>query len=227
MNNNWDENNNMNSGVNEENINSSVQPQPTVPSVNGNNGNTTNNNLLKNKKVLIIIGAVVAVIVLFFLLTSGGVKKVSTNNGYTETYGNTLKVKEITTDFELKVLGDFGSYTNEDDLLNSGDYITLKVSIKNNSNDTLSFSVTSFDLVDENKEKIVSNNDYNSFDNSITNKEIASGKTEEGILYFSEKDGPEARSKAKYLKVSVLSDAKETGPDSYSYEKEDYYLELK
>lgn len=227
MNNNWDENNNMNSGVNEENINSSVQPQPTVSSVNGNNGNTTNINLLKNKKVLIIIGAVIAVIVLFFLLTSGGDKKVSTNNGYTETYGNTLKVKEITSDFELKVLGDFGSYKNEDDLLNSGDYITLKVSIKNNNNDTLSFSVTSFDLVDENKEIIVSNNDYNNFENSITNKEIASGKTEEGILYFSETNAPDARSKSKYLKVSVLSDAKETGPDSYSYEKEDYYLELK
>ncbi len=192
MNNNWDENNNMNSGVNEENINSSVQPQPTVSSVNENNGNTTNNNLLKNKKVLIIIGAVIVVIILFFLLTSGGDKKVSTNNGYTETYGN-----------------------------------TLKVSIKNNGDDTLSISTVSFDLVDDNKEKIVSSNDYNNFENSIINKDIAKGKTEEGILYFSEKDGPDAKSKAKYLKVSVISDVKETGTDSYSYEKEDYYLELK
>ena len=51
----------------------------------------------------------------------------------------------------------------------------------------------------------VSSNDYNNFENSIINKDIAKGKTEEGILYFSEKDGP----------------------DNYSYDKEDYYLELK
>ena len=42
MNNNWDENNNMNSKVNEENINSSVQPQPTVSSNDYNNFDNSN-----------------------------------------------------------------------------------------------------------------------------------------------------------------------------------------
>ena len=223
MDNNWNENNNYNSV---ENQNQSVQnPQQQVFPSENRNSSMNNNNILKNKKV-IIIGGVVIALLLFFILTSCGGRKVSTNNGYTEKYGNALKVKEVTSNFELKVIGDLETFTDEDSYNNSN-YLTLKVSVKNISNQTLDFALTSFSLVDENKETLVSDDSYNSFDDSISNMEIGSGKQEEGTIYFSEKEASNAKSNAKYLKVSVISSAKEISKGNYSYEKEDYYLEIK
>ena len=224
MENNWNENNNYNSVGNE---NQPVQtPQQQFFPSEEKNSSIGNKNILKNKKFLIIGGVVIALL-LFFILTSGGNRKVSTNNGYTEKYGNTLKVKEVTSDFELKIIGNIETYKDEDSTLNSESYLTLKVSIKNNSDDTLDFALTGFDLVDENKEKLASNDSYNLFDNSISNMEIESGKTKEGTIYFLEEEAQNAKSDAKYLKVSVISSAKETSKDNYSFEKEDYYLEIK
>ena len=191
-------------------------------------------NLIKvhKRKILIAILILISSILVLTIFNKNSTGK----NGYIEQINGTLKIYEKYSIFNMKIISSLEKYTDNEHLLCAGDYIKLKVSIENTTTTDLSLVLTNLELTDQQKDKLYKINRFCIFDDSILNKKIASGSTEEGYIYFySDKDETNYKNitdynkmnKIKYLKVSVISEMEKIGDSEVNYEYEDYYLELK
>lgn len=190
---------------------------------------------LKQHKLWFIIGgavAVLAIVLVIVLIPKGG----SSGNGYVAQSGQDLKVKEQSASFDVSILGPLEKFSSK-----KGDYVRLKVSVKNNSAETESFAFSFFELVDSAKNTVYKESPavfaaLDSLEDCIG--DVGSGETKEGYLYFySDKEEGEYESRyvtdytkmneAEYLKLHIMSNAVSTGGDNYNVYYEDYYLPIK
>ena len=199
--------------------------------------NDTPEHAKKKKKITIIL----IIVFVLLIVTAIIVKIVLDNrvemyNGYTEEVGETLKVKEITTRMEIKAISSIEKQ-NIKDALSEGEYLKIKLSIKNTNKGEEALSTILFSLVDKDK-KVLARKHITLDDvrDDIGDMHLNRNETKEGYIYFT-KEGIEDLDKditndqiitnTKYLKVSVLSYAEESSEGVYNTKYEDYYLTLK
>ncbi len=199
-----------------------------------NNVSSSNNNSFfkKNKKIIIIVLGII--VFLGLLLPKFKKKNISMDNGYTASSGEVIKINEIIAKCNIKVISPLEKITANDSDLFGGNYVRLGLSISNLDSDDLDVLAISMSLTDSSKktkyimQTISQGSDYFAYDS------IGSGKTKTGYINFeyyddnNEKNSTTAidLSEIKYLKISVICDAKEEEKGSYTYRYSDYYLEL-
>lgn len=226
---------NYNSKINDNSFRSGVHNSPQNSSGKQSKSNNAfslnNNSFLKNKKVIIILGIIV---LLFLLITLFGRKNISTNNGYTASSGEVIKINEITDKYNIKVISPLEKFTVTDSDLFGGNYVKLGLSISNLDSEKLNVSTINMSLTDSSKktkyimEMLSQDSDYFMYDS------IGSGKTKTGYINFALYDDNYENNTSniidldeiKYLKISVICDGskEKDGTNKYSYSY--YYLEL-
>jgi len=186
----------------------------------------------KRHKVPIIIGAaviVVAVVAAIILIPKGN----SSGNGYVAQSGQELKINEKADKFGVTLLSDLEKFSNK-----KGEYLRVKARIKNYDDDTLSFTLSPFSLVDASYSGI-----YRFFTSIGASDEpeqlitsVGSGETAEGYLYFySEVSSSEGKyvtdytkkEEVEYLRAHIMSGATDLGDGNYGISYSDYYLPIK
>lgn len=136
---------------------------------------------LKKHKLIFIIGAamvgvaIVTITVIIPMLNHNG-------DSYVAKAGETLKIEGKMNKFELSVKSPLEKYSN-----NKGDFLRMKVSVKNLSAEKMSFALSPFFLVDSSKNVVYENIStisvaFLNLENPLIEPE--SGMTEEGYLYF-------------------------------------------
>ncbi len=199
--------------------------------------NDTPEHAKKRKKIIIIVSIVV---VLLAIITFVTIKVLSNNesrfNGYTAELGETLKVREITTNLEIKVVDSLKKETIKE-ALSTDEYLKLKIKVNNKDNSEMALSVLIFSLTDQSK-KVIANRHItlNNVTDDIGDSHILKNRDVEGYIYFTDKDSKDTTdhkisdttiSNAKYLKVQVMSQAEDLGNGKYNIKYEDYYLPIK
>ena len=190
---------------------------------------------MDKKKIIITIALIAVVIILLVVLSNN--EGSNNNNGQIADFGEKLEINEKADKFNIKVLTEPAKHTVSDSIMWGGDYIKIKVAIENLDTSDLSFgAATLFSLVDSSKNEIATSPIIDVEEDSIIGKTIASGDKEEVYIYFYDNALSEngeytidyAKLKdIKYLKVSVISDSKKSSDGKITYNREDYYIEIK
>ncbi len=180
----------------------------------------------KKKIIVIVVIIALAILLIVTMLSKGN------NSGQISNSGDKIEINEKSQNFNIEVLTEPSKHIDSETILGEGEYIKIKVAVKNLTNSDLSLLTTNFSLVDSSKNTIATATPYYTVENNIFDKNIASGDSEDGYLYFygsyDEEKGIYTTdytklNTIKYLKVSVISDS--DGKNSYS--REDYYIEVK
>lgn len=186
-----------------------------------------------NKKIIIIVGIIILLLIGVIIFTQkGNSRNGAKNNGYTAKVGETLEIDEKYHIFNIKALAPLEKY--EPNTVDS--YVRLKVSVKNLTTEKMTLSpLETITIVDSTKKIVYESNSLSTSEGNVYLKDIASGETLEGYIYFySYFDDNEANyvtnynriNDAKYLKLNIVGNyTKENGKISGDYI--DYYLTLK
>jgi len=193
---------------------------------------------MDNKKKIIVIVAIIAIAILLVVAMSNKGNSEGNNSGQIANFGDKLVINEKADKFNIKVLTEPAKHTVSDSILGDGEYIKIKVAIENLDTSDLSLGgATIFSLVDSSKNEIAINSVIDVEEDSIIGKTIASGDEMEGYMYFYDDSSDDENGEytidyakinnIKYLKVSVISDAKESSDGKIKISRKDYYLEIK
>lgn len=210
--------------------------QPIFNQDNEINSNKYNENSKKSKTKIILIIAIVIVLLIAIII---GVKLFGgnsflNNSGHTVGYGETLEINEMKGyyNFDVNVISIEKNHSIKN-YFYDGNCLALKINIKNKSESNLNLlSLIKFNLINSSDNEIASANMLLSsiFEGSI-DKEISSGTTGTGYLYFYniDDDGNISNiddSDISKLKVSVPKELeKSDGVVNGSYNN--YYIKLK
>ena len=194
----------------------------------------------KKKKIIKIVTISILSVLAVALLITIIVKiyldnRVTMYNGYTEEVGETLKIQEITTKLDIKLLTPVEKHVIKEE--NNKEYLKLKLSVKNKFKKETSLSSLSFSLVDKDKKVLASNIiTLTKVRDDIGDMHFFKNEEKQGYIFFTT-DGVEKNennktttdiiTNSKYLKVSVLSLREKTDNSEYNTTYEDYYLTIK
>ncbi len=185
----------------------------------------------KNKKMIFISLGVVVVLVI--LSTFLGQKSGKLDNGYTASRGEEIKINELTSKYNIKVVSPMEKYTVTNSDLYGGNYVKLGLSINNLYSDELPVSTINMSLTDSKKKEIYTSQTLVGYGTSdyFGSTSIGSGQTKSGYLYFGFSNDDDAFNtidldEIKYLKISVICDANKNDNGTYTFKYSDYYLEL-
>lgn len=231
-NNNIQENSFMNLQNNNMYINNDISNQTNNLSINNIKENQTLNIQKNNKKIIIIVGIIILLLIGVIIFTQkGNSRNGAKNNGYTAKVGETLEIDEKYHIFNIKALGPLEKY--EPNTVDS--YVRLKVSIKNLTTETMKLSpLETITIVDSKKNILYESHSLSTSEGSIFLKDIASGETLEGYIYFySYFDDNEANyvtdynrmNDIKYLNINIIGNYK-TVDGKIGGDYVDYYLTL-
>lgn len=208
------------------------------------NSQTTETNnkkkaMFSDKKNRMYLGIGV-VILLAIILTATYIIKINIRsqlmyNGYTETKTGVLKIKELTTQMEVRVINGIEQIdvSDSDDLEQS--YLTVKLEMNNLTEKDEVLELWDIELVDESKKTIVTLNMFSEEDDDLF-KTIKGNTKETGKFYFDligfdddnnlNKLSEDKINSIKYLKLSVPSFAEKNAND-FDIKLEDYFIEVK
>ena len=231
--------NNISNNVSNNNQFNNINSTDGLQNLNNNNfNNIVDNNITKqsknNKIIIIVIIVVVVLLLLFGIIKLFGGSFLS-GNGKTVKAGQLLKVEELDGefDFQLDVLDDL-KIKDIDNFYYKGKGVAVKVSIKNNSAETLSLLniKVHFKLLDADDNELFGLNQFIAFsDEGSIKNEIPSGKSDTGYLYFydvsDELGGVNIDiSKVNKLQMSIVGE--ESYVDGiYNADFENYYVKFK
>lgn len=191
---------------------------------------------MDNRKKIIIIAAIIALAILLVATISNKGDSKGNNNSQISNLGEKLEINEKSDKFDINILAEPSKHIDTESIIGEGEYIKMKVSVKNLDSSNLSLFATNFSLVDSSKNTIATANPFYNVENNIYNKKIASGDNEDGYLYFYSSYDEEKGiyttdynklNSIKYLEVSVISNSSKSDGEKYNYSRKNYYLEIK
>ena len=185
--------------------------------------NVTNNKKLDIRYIIIAVLALIIIVGTIILF----VRKLNKNTYINA--GDTFTVKGYNLNYDLYTDGMFSNVT-----VNGKEYIKVKFKVKNNLSNDTSFLFTSFEILNDNKERIAISSQLNSetivlFDekekqNVLPSTLPANGESE-GYIYFEKSD-----QEIKYILVNELAsitktrDTKKTSKGYETWNK--YYIKI-
>ena len=223
-------NNNGLNNLNQQPMNNNGLNNLNQQNINNNSSfNMNKNGKNTSKLVLVIVIVIIVISAIVFVFNMGSSKK-----SYITSVGSTLEIEEKYEMLNIKALSSIEKKIIADNIFWNGDFLALKVMVENPTTADLSFSFIDFYLTDADKNELYITNNLNTYRDSILGRNISSGDSDEGYIYFYSDENDDDMTyitdyskidDIKYLKVSVISDRK-MNSGSMNYNKQDYYLEL-